>query len=199
MAKNVENLPAAESVALPVRAYTSVPVAELTNKEGEKFSIVIGLDESLVQQLKEKSLNKNDEELQRNTSDYRRFGEGSYEDWYGKGRIPFAALVGDGALAAVIWFGPDEFPDLKDAAQPDPRQWDTIAFRSYEPYRGKGIMSSFSAFVIEMHDRLSPMRTLWLETNPDNEPGKHLYHKLGFVDVGNRANNGRLVMIRSTQ
>jgi GNAT superfamily N-acetyltransferase len=195
MAKNVEPLPAATAAQLPIPPYLSLPVAILSGKDGETFSIVLGLDQNLIRELKEKSLDTSDTELQRNTSDYARFGTGAYETWYAKGRVPFAALDAQGRLAAIIWYGPDAFPQkLGDAS--DPQAWDTIAFRSYTPHRGKGIMSPFSAFVIEMHDRLSPGRLLWLETNADNEPGKALYYKLGFSDAGRRKDNGRLRMIR---
>jgi GNAT superfamily N-acetyltransferase len=184
---------------LPLALYSSEQVATVTGKAGVLYSVVLGLDQSLARELKEKSLDTSDAELQRNTSDYTRFGTGSYEKWYAKGRVPFAALDSDGHLAAVIWFGPDDFPQMQGVRLPAPGKWDTIAFRSYAPHRGTGIMSPFSAVVVEMHDRLAPDRILWLETNTDNEPGKALYRKLGFSDAGLRKENGRLLMIRKHQ
>lgn len=193
----VQRLDAAEKLTLPLSLYETAKVATLEGNDGTPFTIVAGLDETLVAKLKKKSLDKSDTELVKGTSDYKRFGEGSYEAWFEKGRIPFAAVTDAGNLAAVIWFGKDEPPELTNGyAFPD-REWETIAFRSYAPYRGVGIMTPMSMFVAEMHDQTSPERRLWLEVNVDNEAAKHLYHKLGFVEVGNSVRNGRLVMTRN--
>ena len=195
MAQPVTRFPSAAELTLPLPVFTSIEVGTLTGKDGTPFTIVAGLDKGLAAQLKEKSLDMSDTELQQNTSDHKRFGTGSYEDWYAKVRVPFAALDKNKKLAAIIWFGADEPPVVAGYDIPQ-KKWDTIAFRSYAPYRGVGIMGGMSAFVIDMHKEKMPERTLWLETNADNEAGKHLYHKLGFNDVGVSERNGRLVMVR---
>jgi GNAT superfamily N-acetyltransferase len=184
-----------DGLSLPIPLYTSTPVGSMTGKDGEEFTIVAGLNEKLVAELKEKSLNLSDGELQNNTSDRKRFGEKPYEAWYAKGRTTFALLNGAHTIAAIIWFGPDPLPELREHAVIAPRKWDTIAFRSYQPYRGKGLMKSLSAYVIDVHERLLPDRTLWLETTSGNEAAVALYHQLGFEDIGHRKNNDRLVMV----
>jgi hypothetical protein len=192
----VQRFPAADELVLPLPLFASIELGTLEGKDGTLFSIVAGLDEPAVSQLKERSLDMSDVELQNNTADYKRFGTGKYEDWYSKSRVPFVAFDPGKRLAAIVWFGADEPPALtNDHAFPQ-KNWDTIAFRSYAPYRGAGIMSPMSRFVVAMHAKVAPDRTLWLETNVDNEAGKYLFHKLGFADVGNSVRNGRLVMTR---
>lgn len=156
--------------------------------------MVAGLDRNLVRQLKQYSLNVNDAALQAGTSDHRRFGTGSYKEWYAKGRIPFALVDDADRLAALIWVGPRPFPS--DIEYKSSGEWDTVAFRSYEPYRGKGLMTHFGNAVLALFDIYRAGRKLWLETNADNAAGLRLYEKLGFVTRGLRKQNGRIVMTR---
>lgn len=183
-------------ISIPPRIHTVSTVGSLEAKNGERFNIVIGLDEKLVAELKEKSLDEADEDLQRNTSDRKRFGEGPYDVWYQKDRTPFALLDEAGNLAALVWIGPASLPLGITRPIAQGFIWDTIGFRSYVPHRGKGLMTQFSATVIDFYMKNRPKRILWLETNSDNELGKRLYGKLGFVEQGRRADSGRIVMTR---
>lgn len=183
-------------IALPLPIYTSEPVGSVQAKDGTEFSACIGLTENLVQQLKERSLDATDTELQKNTSDLKRFGEGSYETWYAKDRTPFALIDTHGILAALIWLGPQAFPQTVDFHSDN--IWATVAFRAYEPFRGRGLMRPFSVLALDMYKKLRPHHRVWLETNTDNEAGKHLYHKLGFEEIGVDSNTGRLVMAMSS-
>jgi len=142
-----------------------------------------------VRQLEERSVDHADEELEKNTSDRKRFGEESYEVWYAKGRFPFALVSPEGTLAAIIWYGPDRIPTGDDG------EWSTIAFRSYRPYRGTGIMRDFSRRVIEEHGRDCPGNRLWLETHVTNAAGLALYRKLGFVEKQLIRDGKRVLMI----
>lgn len=160
------------------------------------FTVALGLDRKLVSELKSRSLDMNDAALQKGTSDYRRFGVGSYEAWYAKGRIPFALVDGKGALAALIWFGPEPLPSDIGYKSGRPEEWDTIAFRSYEPYRGKRLMKPFGSVALAFFAKHRSGRKLWLETNVDNTAGLRLYEKLGFTARGTRQGNGRIVMTR---
>ena len=54
-----------EEFSLPLPIYKSIHIADAVSKDGEMFSIVIGLDENLVAQLKSYSLDKNDIDLQK--------------------------------------------------------------------------------------------------------------------------------------
>src|SRR3989344_5796473 len=93
--------------SLPLPVYENIKIADCTSKDGEEFSIFVGLDKNLIEQLKKYSLDENDTELQKNTGDMKRFGLGSYEDWYKKERTPFALVQKNtNTLAALIWFGP---------------------------------------------------------------------------------------------
>ena len=183
-------------VSLPLPLYESVRVGEMTGKDGSTFTLVIGLDRAAVERLKQKSLDETDVELMQKTSDRKRFGEGSYEDWYKKDRTPFAALDRQGDLAALVFCGPDTFPpELLEPADKELR-WDTIAVRSYAPYRGSGLVSAFTAFAVDSYLRLRPDRSLWLVTDADNNALMHLASKNGFEKRGARE-DGRVVMTRT--
>src|SRR5690349_9359568 len=91
----------------PLPVYESVTLGSAEGSDGTHFVIREGLDASLIAQLREHSLDLADTELQK-TSDYERFGKGSYEDWYASKERTMFALVEEesGALAALAWFGP---------------------------------------------------------------------------------------------
>lgn len=175
-------------VSLPLPIYSSKEIARMHMPEGTLLSAHIGLTENMAATLKAYALDDTDEELQGNTSDRRRFGEGSYEEWYAKERYPFVLVDDKGALAAIIWFGPEKHP------HGEPGNWNTVAFRSYPPYRGKGIMKPFSMFVIQKYLAMKQGSRIWLETGAHNVPAISLYEKLGFKKLGYLEGNERLFM-----
>src|SRR6185369_6859766 len=98
------------ALVFPLPLYESVPIAEATSRDGESFMIVAGLDKHMAEQVKQYSLDESDSELIENTSDKRRFGEGSYEEWYSKQRTPFALIhEKTDTVTAICWFGPKAF------------------------------------------------------------------------------------------
>lgn len=184
-----------EGEETPLALYESERLGEAVSEDGTVFSIVRGLSEPLAEDLKRHSLDESDTELMQGTSDRRRFGEGSYDAWFAKGRYPYALAHGN-ALAALIWFGAEELPEEFATYGGNAGTNDTLAFRSYEPYRGKRLMGDFSRFVIDAYAKNHAGRTLWLQTNTDNAPAIRLYERLGFVQKGTREDNGRLVMVQ---
>ncbi|MBL8158136.1 GNAT family N-acetyltransferase [bacterium] len=172
---------------IPPPIFTAITVGEMTGKTGEIFDVVIGLDEERVSQLKKYSLDMSDTDLQENTSDYARFGEGSYEEWYAKGRTPFALIhKATGILAALIWLGPEplgtksiKYGDTtkKDAPLGD---WHTIAFRAYNPYRGQGLMKNFALQAIEIYTKYFPSARIWAGINAKNAASIALSEKIGL-------------------
>ena len=62
----------------PLPIYSAINIAEAVSRDEEKFSVFVGLDEKMVEQLKKLSGDLSDEDLQKNTSDLKRFGLGSY-------------------------------------------------------------------------------------------------------------------------
>lgn len=183
------------SLSLPLSLYGRIDLTPLDGL-GAGLTMVIGLDRELAAQLKNYSLDMSDTALQAGTSDYKRFGTGSYEEWYAKGRIPFALVDEKGNLAALIWVGIKPPPSDIGYKSGEPDEWDTIAFRSYEPYRGRGLMTPFGSLVLTFFATHRSGRKLWLETNADNAAGLRLYEKLGFTARGTRRGNGRTVMTR---
>jgi RimJ/RimL family protein N-acetyltransferase len=177
---------------LPLPIFTSVSIGEMTGKTGEVFNIVIGLDKGHVAQLKKYSLDMSDTDLQENTSDFARFGDGSYEEWYAKDRVPFALVHKEtGTLAALIWFGPKPFgrKSLKhlsaeeraqDEKQMDSGNWHTIVFRAYNPYRGQGLMKGFALKTIEIYKHYFPSARIWAGINAKNAASIALSEKIGL-------------------
>ncbi|MBU2158971.1 GNAT family N-acetyltransferase [Patescibacteria group bacterium] len=176
-------------IELPLPLYESHIVGLVNLPDGEVLSVYAGLSKEHVEKLQAHARDMEDVELQNNTSDYRRFVENSYEDWYKKERTPFALIGANGQLAALIWFGPEKMP-----IESDTDSWDTVAFRSYAPYRGKGIMTPFGLFAISKYIELRPGRSIWLETGPSNEAAVHLYKKLGFTEHSYQGHADRLLM-----
>lgn len=176
--------------AAPV-IYSSEKIGSMSSKGGEPFDIRIGLSRELVEQLKKFSLDTGDTDLQENTSDYRRFGEGSYEEWYAKERTPYALINGEGKLAALTWFGPKPLgrkslrflspEELAKESSQEKTQWHTIVYRSYRPYRGAGLMTKFVAATMEDYLQRNPGAKLWAGISLKNPASIALATKLGFV------------------
>lgn len=179
-------------LSFPLPLYESVCIGETTSKDGDQFFIHAGLKQSHIKRLKELSLDENDKELQKNTSDRKRFGEGSYEFWYAKERTPFAlvhATTDD--LAAIVWFGqkPRGRKSLKylteaelaeDEKKLDAGNWHTIAYRSYPRFRGKGLMKPFVCSVLDIYIANTPNVKLWAGLDTENAASAALAQSLGF-------------------
>lgn len=177
---------------LPIPIYKAVRMGTMLSRDGETFTIFAGLEKDQVAQLRAYSLDKSDEEIQKNTSDRQRFGEGSYDDWYAKGRVPFA-LVHDatGTLAAITWFGakPLGRKSLKHLSAEERKQderlldsgdWHTIVYRAYGPYRGKGLMKAFVKFTMDAYRTAYPHSKIWAGIYAENPASLGLVQKLGF-------------------
>ena len=176
---------------LPLPLYDSETVDEMTSKDGGRFHVVVGLNRELVELLKEKSLDVHDVAVQKFTSDKKRFGEGSYEEWYAKERTPFALIDSKtGALAAVAWIGPKPLgrkslkylseTELKEEAHQKKGEWHTLVYRSYAPFRGKGLMTAFLIQVIGIYAQQYPTAKLWVGMSAENVASTALATKLGF-------------------
>jgi RimJ/RimL family protein N-acetyltransferase len=191
MAGNTITPISAEPFSLPLPLYGTIKLGDFTSRDGEEFSMWIGADQVVVDELKEKSFDGADDEIQNNTSDRERFGEGSYEEWYSKDRTPFALVHESGALAAFVWFGPKPLgrPSLKYLSDEERANeftqkedvWHTLVYRSYLPFRGKGIMGDFVRFCIEKYKEQYPESKLWVGMSAANGASAALAAKLGFT------------------
>ena len=177
----------------PLPIYHSIHIADAINKEGDEFSIFIGLEKKYVEQLKQLSLDEGDIELQNNTGDRARFGQGegqrSYEEWYGKNRTPFALIhKRTDTLSALVWFGPRPLLSNED-------NWHTLGWRSYKPFRGKGIMKVFTQFSIDFYKTKFPDIKLWISAEKDNVSSIRLAENLGFTIYTEASDSHSIVMV----
>jgi RimJ/RimL family protein N-acetyltransferase len=178
-------------ITYPLPLYESIPIADGESKDGERFTVVLGLDRHMAEQVKHYSLDENDADLQENTSDRKRFGEGSYEEWYKKGRVPFALIHEESdSVTAICWFGPKPLgmksmkyltdEERQAEMNADAKNWHTISYRSYNPFRGKGHMRGFVTFCIDTYLKENKDAKLWAIFNSKNEGSIALAQKLGF-------------------
>lgn len=191
-------------VPLSVFEKSSIGSAE---NNGETFDIYIGLDADQATQLREYSLNTADAALQQNTSDFLRFGQEGYEAWHSKGRVPFALVHREtGALAAFVWFGPKalgkksmrHLSEIERAeANPPADEWHTIAFRSYPPFRGTGIMRKFVDAATDVYMHYYPGAKLWTSNSRDNLSSVALSEKLGYKTDESLSDAEVVTMIRT--
>lgn len=176
---------------LPLPIYTEIPIDTVLSKDGQEFTLTIGLDEEHIGQLKQYSLDETDAEIQSHTSDRQRFGEGSYEEWYAKERTPFALVHKEtGALAALAWFGPKPLgrkslrflseEELQKENIQEKGDWHTIVYRSYRPFRGRGIMRDFLQKALSVYLAHYPEAKLWAGVSTENAASAALAEKLGF-------------------
>lgn len=176
---------------IPLGLYETAVIGTVRTDAGQEFSLQLGLDKVGATKLRELSL-ADDPALRENTSDYERFGTGSYEDWYAKGRSIFALISGSGELAAIVWYGPkplgrkslkhlspEEQAREKESVQ-EAGDWHTIVFRSYPPYRGAGIMTDFTKATLDIYKHYFPSARIWAGINEANAGSIRLCEKLGF-------------------
>lgn len=179
-----------EIPTFPLPLYTGVEIAKATAKDGSKFSVFVGLDKKIVAELKTLSLDETDTDLQNNTSDRKRFGEGNYENWYKKNRTPFALIHEDtGALAALVWAGPDRVGEKTG-------NWHTFAWRSYPLFRGKGIMKNFTKFAMDTYVKNIPDIKMWITVKRENAGSIGLATFLGFQTSKEDSSDISLTMLR---
>ncbi|OGI62947.1 hypothetical protein A2818_00295 [Candidatus Nomurabacteria bacterium RIFCSPHIGHO2_01_FULL_40_12] len=175
------------SLLLPV--YKSIYIADAISKDEENFSIFIGLDEKMAAELKKLSLDKSDTDIQQNTSDLKRFGEGSYENWYKKNRTPFILVHrATNALAGLIWFGPEP---LHDGCK-----CHTAGWRSYNPWRGKGLMKDFTKFAMDIYMSKFPDIKFWINAKKENTGSIRLAEYLGFKVSEKYSDSISIVMVK---
>ena len=184
-----------DSLSFPLPLHHSICIGEAIWNEEGRFFIFAGLDERLVTELKRLSQDTRDTELRKHTSDRARFGKGAYEEWYAKGRTPFALIEQKtGALAALAWLGPKAMP--AGSAPPLPNQ-QTLAYRCYPKFRGRGLMKDFVNFVITTYLASVPNATLWTEVNTENTASSALAEKLGFKTIKTKeTERKKIIMIR---
>ncbi len=176
---------------VPVPLYEAIRIGTAENKN-DYFDIFLGLDKAMVEKLRARSLDTADTDLQENTSDFKRFGEGSYDDWYSKSRVPFALMhKNTGALAALVWLGPKPLgrksikrlseEELKNEKTVESGGWHTIVFRSYLPFRGQGLMKEFVRATTDVYTHYCPDAKLWAGINRKNLASIALAEKLGHT------------------
>jgi len=168
-------------------------VAIRTTDEGEVFHLFCGLDTNTIRIFTEKSCDTADTELQNNTSDYVRFCEHTYDEWYAKERYPFVLMSEGKELAGIVWLGPKEPPAVEGFLSAE-KEWDTFAIRTYMPFRGKRLARPFASTALEIYRTLKPGRTIWLEADSENTSARALYTKLDFKEIGYTDTN-RVVMV----
>ncbi len=177
---------------LPLICYEAYPIAHTTVGEFGECDIVVGLDTSMVDQLIEKSQDITDIALDLTEDRIRFQNADAYEKWFQKKRTPFALVhTGTNELMALAWVGPKQFPREETLDV-----WDTLAFRSYPPYRGSGFMTSFGRYVVQKYLEQNPTRRLWVSIDTENVASQALAGKLGFVPADNSEGDlSRITMI----
>jgi RimJ/RimL family protein N-acetyltransferase len=192
--------------SVPIPLYQTALIGTAENR-GESFDIYLGLSEKMAAQIKTFSLDLSDTDLQENTSDYARFGEGSYEEWYSKSRVPFALVHrSTGALAALVWYGPKPLgrkslkhlsaDELKNETTVESGDWHTNVLRSYLPFRGTGIMKGFFKATLDTYMHYFPNAKIWAGVNRNNPASIALHEKLGFKIDESISDDHWVAMIR---
>ena len=194
------------SFSFPIAIYQSMPIGDIDGRDGTHFILYAGMSKEHAAQLKVFSMDDTDVDLQNNTSDRKRFGEGSYEGWYAHNRTPFSVVdTATNKLAALIWFGPKaigtkSMRNLSDDAQENVMDADTgtehtIAYRSYPPYRGAGIMKKAVNEATEAYQAVFPEAVIWAIIDEKNESSMGFAGALGY-EVQGESEDGFVVMVR---
>jgi len=179
-------------LSLPLPIYNSVTLATARSNDGDEFEITAGLEKNSAEEIKRHALDETDGELQKNTGDRKRFGEGSYEEWYAKNRTPFGLIhKKTGSLAAFAWLGPKRLGQESGECH-------TLGYRSYKPFRGKGLMKDFLRLAVKIYSASHPGVRYWVQINPENGASIALASSLGFAisEENSDRQTGSLIMTK---
>jgi RimJ/RimL family protein N-acetyltransferase len=78
----------------------------------------------------------------------------------------------------------------------DSGAWHTIVYRSYAPFRGKGLMKDFIQFTMDIYQGLYPGSKLWAGIFSANPASIGLAVALGFKVYEQGADGGETLMVK---
>lgn len=103
------------------------------------------------------------------------------KEWLSKSRAMYVLLYqpaqGEPTLAGYGWVGAKTSDHVSGGQT-------TFSLRVSEKHQGKGLAAPFSLCMLEAADVEFSAPHMWLETWKSNGGAVHIYHKLGFTDVG---------------
>lgn len=128
----------------------------------------------------------NDNAVTTNTCDANRFASlESVDEWVEQGRSPVCFLDDSGELQAFGWTG-------KKQHTATPFDY-TVAMRTYEGLRGKGVSAYLLALVLENQLIATPEAMgFWAEINENNTPSIKMCERAGFQLIS--AINGKQIL-----
>ncbi|HKB88047.1 MAG TPA: GNAT family N-acetyltransferase [Patescibacteria group bacterium] len=143
-----------------------------------------------------------DSVIRKFTSDAKRFlNRSSYEKWK-KERNVYILSDNSNDLFGIVWFGEKEIPKKKFIYKFDSSKYGiTFAVRIYGEARGKGLSANFIEEAMRLYKRSEDFKKIknqciWLETNKDNLPAINSYKRVGFEQVSEPDNEGRILMAK---
>jgi len=149
----------------------------------ELFRVDFGFNENIVDQVIERSTDKEDMDLQRAVGDMKRFstkyikeeekGKSSYERWYSKNDKHSYALIDEETekIISTLWF------NMKD------KEMHEIHLRIYPGYRGKGIAKLFALFCLNKHLEVYKTANIKVHIAKTNFVAIKVYEDLGFISL----------------
>lgn len=160
--------------------------------------ITTKVDDTLLAQLINKSLQPNIVKYTPNDS-RKRFGNSQmFRLWQAKGREIYLLLGPGDDLAGIIWYGKASFPiaELELAETPQ----ETFAIRLYEGYTGQGLAVPFMKQTLRLAVQRKqatnqPITGIWLQTDLSNAPARASYVKFGYEEV--HQDKERITMVLS--
>jgi RimJ/RimL family protein N-acetyltransferase len=102
------------------------------------------------------------------------------ERWLSKGRAAFLLLkkeAGDLRLSGYGWSGLEKNSRVMSGET-------TFALRIGEADQGKRLATPFCRLILAGTAAIYEAKEMWLETWSSDAAAVHIYHKIGFVDVG---------------
>lgn len=152
------------------------------------MKIVKGLSKKNIDQLI--VFTNSDNEVQKNTSDLKRFANRElWQKWREKGRKIYAMVDENDDLMGITWFGAEG-------------EGFTFAIRMYGNARGKGLSENFlretmDDFMKEPEYINAQNKDIWLEISKDNLPAIKIYEKLGFVKIRDGVTMDRVIYCKT--
>jgi hypothetical protein len=160
-----------QELKLPPPASEVIHIADAIGRDGQEYDVYVGIEKKYFPQIKKFLLKEN------------------FVDLQAENQTAFSMVHKQtNALAAVILFAPEKLM-MSD------ENWHRLAWRSYTPFRRRGLTANFLKYAIEIYIKNFPFAKIWTRIPLDRPAKIKLLEELGFEAKSDIAETTSVIFI----